>query len=228
MDTDPSDSTSLLDFDQTRVLGCLLEKEMTVPDTYPLTLNSLITACNQSTNRDPITDFDETTVLHALEHLRMRQWVFMLSQAGARVPKYRHNCEAKWPDLERPERALLCVMMLRGAQTPGELRLRTERMHTFADVESVEAALERLMHRHDGPLVKCLPAGGGRRVATYQHLLSGEVADLPAASFRAERHAEMIVPPEPSWKDEVERQLAELRQEIRDLKSQLGIAEDGA
>ena len=215
-----------LNFEQVRVLGCLLEKEMTLPEYYPLTLNALITACNQSTNRDPVTSFDEATVVGALEGLRQRQLVFQLSQAGARVPKFRHNCDQQLPDLDRPQRALLCTLLLRGSQTVGELRQRSERMHAFPDVESVEECLDSLITREAGALVQCLPAGGGRRVPSYRHLLAGAEAETHQNSPRLDARPESIIPPEPSWKEEIERQLEELRREIRSLKEQLGVADD--
>ena len=144
-----------LTFEQSRILGCLLEKEVLVPDSYPLTLNTLVTACNQSTNREPVTNFDESTVTRALEGLRETQWAFQLSQAGARVPKFKHNLHAKIHDLSPASVALLCTLLLRGHQTAGELRQRTERLHPFPDLPSIEAELDTLQNHPEGPLPVC-------------------------------------------------------------------------
>jgi len=209
---------------QTRVLGCLLEKEALVPDIYPLTLNSLITACNQSTNREPVTHFSEGEVLAALDGLREHQWAFQLSQAGARVPKFKHNLVHKIPDLSPASQALLTTLLLRGPQTSGELRQRCERMHAFPDLAAVEAELDALQTLPDGPLVVCLPPGSGRRVACYAHLFAGPVdPDVITGAV-------IIAPPpppapsiDPDWQAQIESQLAALQAELRDLKSQLGI-----
>lgn len=209
---------------QTRVLGCLLEKETLVPDTYPLTLNSLITACNQSTNRDPVTHFSESEVLAALDGLREHQWAFQLSQAGARVPKFKHNLSHKIPDLLPASRALLTTLLLRGPQTSGELRQRCERLHEFPDLASVESELDALQSLAAGPLVVCLPPGSGRRVACYAHLFSGPVD--PDVITGAVIVAPPPSPPpaiDPNWQTQIENQIAALQAELRDLKSQLGI-----
>lgn len=130
---------------QVRVLGCLLEKEMTVPDTYPMTLNSLVTACNQQTSRHPVVNYPAGEVSAALDRLRMdhRLVRVLFSGAGSRVDKFRHIVEERW-GLSRPEKALLCVLSLRGPQTVAELRTRTERMHDFGDADSIEGVLDRL------------------------------------------------------------------------------------
>jgi uncharacterized protein YceH (UPF0502 family) len=138
-----------------RVLGCLLEKQRTTPDAYPLSLNALRLACNQSTNRDPIVDYDEATIRDALHRLERRGYTRLASGAGSRAPKFRHLLDEALP-LDEGERALVCVLMLRGAQTPGELKQRTERMHPFADLAAVHATLDRLGERE-------LAAGLGRR-----------------------------------------------------------------
>ncbi len=214
-----------LTFEQARVLGCLLEKEALVPDSYPLTLNTLVTACNQSTNRDPVTSFDEAAVVRALDGLRESQWAFQLSQAGARVAKYKHNLAAKIPGLSAASTALLCTLLLRGVQTAGELRQRSERQHAFPDIASIEAELAALQNHPEGALVICLPAGHGRRVAAYAHLFCGEVE--PASITTA-----VIVPPavvaetraaDAEWKEKIEAELAALRAEVTELKAQLGV-----
>jgi uncharacterized protein YceH (UPF0502 family) len=216
--------TPPLTFEQARVLGCLLEKEALVPDSYPLTLNTLITACNQSTNRDPVTHFDETTVVRALDGLRESQWAFQLSQAGARVPKFKHNLSAKIPGLSPASVALLCTLITRGHQTAGELRQRCERMHAFPDLPSLEAELDTLQTHPDGPLIVCLPAGSGRRVPAYAHLFCGPVDPaLPAAAVVVAPSPPSTPPVDPEWKDRIEAELVSLRAELTDLKTQLGL-----
>ena len=140
-----------------RVLGCLLEKQRTTPDTYPLTLNALRSACNQSTNRDPVVAYDEATIRDAITRLNRRRWARLSSGAGSRTSKYRHLLDeslTRAPD----ELAVLCVLMLRGAQTPGELKGRTDRLHPFADLAAVHATLDRLIER-DARRAAAAPAG---------------------------------------------------------------------
>src|SRR6478672_13567258 len=131
---------------ETRVLGCLLEKQRTTPDAYPLSLNALRLACNQSTNREPVVDYDEATIRDALHRLERRRFVRLASGAGSRARKYRHLLDEALP-LDEAERAVLCVLMLRGPQTPGELKQRAERMHAFAGLGDVHDALARLIAR---------------------------------------------------------------------------------
>ncbi len=211
---------------EARILGCLIEKEMTLPDYYPLTLNSLVTACNQSTNRDPVMSLDESTVQRALEAMKMRGWVFQVTVAGARVQKFRHNLKGKLPRLEKPATALLTVLLLRGSQTVGELRQRSDRLQTFPDLESVEAELTGLINYPEGPVAACLPAGPGRRVALYAQLLTGE----PGGSAPPE---EIIVPPaaapvtvtaeDQEWKQRIEMEIDLLKDELSRLKASLGV-----
>ncbi len=227
--TTMSESTSTapfeaLTFEQLRVLGCLMEKEATTPDYYPLTLNALVTACNQSTNREPVVSFDERTVMVALEGLKLRQFVFQLTQAGARVQKFKHNLEAKLPALEKPEAALLCVLLLRGPQTIGELRQRSERLHSFADLEAVETAVRALMEAQDGTLVVTFPPGPGRKSLLYMHTLGG-MPDTPATGGTTSSFEPSLALPrteEDHWRANVEAQLAQLRAELAELKAQLG------
>src|SRR5687767_3258461 len=162
-----------LDSVQVRVLGCLLEKQQTTPDAYPLTLNSLRLACNQSTNRDPVVDYDEATVREAAQRLGRRGWTRMASYHGSRSAKYRHLLDDAL-GLAPDERALLCVLMLRGPQTLGELKQRSERLHDFADLASVENALERLAARELGRWLERRP---GQKEARYTHLLEEESPD---------------------------------------------------
>jgi uncharacterized protein YceH (UPF0502 family) len=156
-----------------RVLGCLLEKQQTTPDAYPLTLNSLRLACNQSTNRDPVVDYDEATVREAAQRLGQRGWSRMASYHGSRSAKYRHLLDDKL-GLAPDQRALLCVLMLRGPQTLGELKQRSERMHAFADLQSVEHALEGLTERELGRWLERRP---GQKEARYTHLLQQDESE---------------------------------------------------
>jgi uncharacterized protein YceH (UPF0502 family) len=218
----------LLTFEESRVLGCLLEKEATTPDHYPLTFNSLYAACNQSSNRDPVTDFGTDTVEEAMEGLRYKKLSILVHQAGARVPKCKHTLENKFPYLTKGQTALLCVLLLRGQQTVGELRQRTERLHPFADIERVQAVLDELANYSPEPLVKLIPSGGGRRAATYVHLLCGDVTPAPVSSGYS--RAEPVEVPAASWRTEMEEEIASLKaavialkSEIEELKSNLGV-----
>jgi uncharacterized protein len=160
-----------------RVLGCLLEKQRTTPDTYPLTLNALRAACNQSTNRDPVVDYDEATIRDAVARLSRRRWARLASGAGSRASKYRHLLDEALTSAG-DELAVLCVLMLRGAQTPGELKARTERLHPLADLAAVHATLEHLIDRD---LVEQLPRRPGQKEERYAHRLSDDDAPEPAA-----------------------------------------------
>jgi uncharacterized protein len=157
-----------------RVLGCLLEKQRTTPEAYPLSLNALRLACNQSTNRDPVVDYDEATIRDALHRLSRRRWARLASGPGSRAPKYRHLLDDAL-GLPQDEVAVLCVLMLRGAQTPGELKQRTERLHPMPDLDAVHAALDRLIGRE---LAVRLERRPGQKEERYAHLL-GEDADEP-------------------------------------------------
>jgi len=158
-----------------RVLGCLLEKQRTTPDTYPLTLNALRAACNQSTNRDPVVAYDEATIRDAITRLSRRRWARLASGAGSRASKYRHLLDeslTRAPD----ELAVLCVLMLRGPQTPGELKSRTDRLHPFAELTAIHTTLERLIERE---LVEQLPRRPGQKEERYAHRLSDDEAPEP-------------------------------------------------
>ncbi|HEX5898371.1 MAG TPA: YceH family protein [Solirubrobacteraceae bacterium] len=162
-----------------RVLGCLLEKQRTTPEAYPLSLNALRLACNQATNRDPVVAYDEAIVRDALHRLSRRRWARLASGPGSRAPKYRHLLDDAL-GLPADELAVLCVLMLRGAQTPGELKQRTERLHPLGDLSSVIATLERLIDRE---LAVRLPRRPGQKEERYAHLLddaAGEPAEGPA------------------------------------------------
>ena len=154
-----------------RVLGCLIEKQRTTPDAYPLSLNSLRLACNQSTNRDPVVDYDEPTIRASLERLSRKRWVRLASGAGSRAIKYRHLLDEAL-SLDDAEISLLAVLMLRGPQTPGELKGRTERLHAFGSLAEVEEALERLGGRE---LAVRLARRPGQKEDRFAQLLGGEV-----------------------------------------------------
>jgi uncharacterized protein YceH (UPF0502 family) len=198
-----------LDAAQVRVLGCLIEKQHTTPDAYPLTLNSLRLACNQSTNRDPVVDYDEATVREAAQRLGQRGLARLASYHGSRAHKYRHLVDEAL-GLAPDERALLCVLMLRGPQTSGELKQRTERMHSFADLASVEDALERLTERELGRWLERRP---GQKEARYMHLMEEDAA--------AEAPAEQGHAPEPAAmrSDGVADEIAALRWELDALRA---------
>jgi uncharacterized protein len=166
-----------------RVLGCLLEKQRTTPEAYPLSLNTLRLACNQSTNRDPVTEYDEAIVRDALHRLSRRRWARLASGPGSRAPKYRHLLDEAL-GLPEDELAVLCVLMLRGAQTPGELKQRTERLHPVGDLSAVIATLERLIDRE---LAVRLPRRPGQKEERYAHLLDdgADEAEAPAPAWAA-------------------------------------------
>ena len=170
---------------ETRILGCLLEKERITPENYPLSLNSLIAACNQSTNRDPVVSYDEKTVETGVNALREKKLATMTLGAGSRVPKYRHNLLEHF-ELNQREVALLCVLLLRGPQTPGEIRSRAERLHFFDSLEQVESFLSNLTQGAD-PLVRVLPAQPGQKERRYVQLVSREplLATIPEIPYAA-------------------------------------------
>jgi uncharacterized protein len=202
----------LLSADEVRVLGCLLEKEITTPEYYPLTLNALVNACNQKSNRDPVVQFDETLVHDALDRLRHKGLSFIQTGAGMRVPKYGHRIPEAL-NLGRRELAVMCELMLRGPQTVGELRARSERMHKFGDLDEVEHCLKGLMSREPDPLVVKLERYLGAKEPRYAHLLSGEV-QVPEAGAAEARH-------EAGRGDRIgalEEEIAELRSRIEALE----------
>ena len=191
---------------ETRVLGCMLEKQLTTPDIYPLTLNSLRLACNQSTNRDPVVDYDDATLRDALHHLERRGFTRLAS--GRRAPKYRHLLAEALPMAE-DEQAVVCVLMLRGPQTPGELKQRAERMHPFADLSTVHETLARLIERE---LVMCLDRRPGQKEDRYTQLLEEDDQGDPPASNP------VVLTPVDGLEERVarlERAVAELRAAVR-------------
>lgn len=195
-----------LDPVEIRVLGALLEKESTTPEYYPLSLNALVNACNQKSNRHPVVSYDESTVLAGVEAMRERRFAAVIVGSG-RVHKYAQRF-SETLNLGRREMALLCTLMLRGAQTLGELRDRSERMHNFADLEEVESCLQRLAGWESGPLAVKMPRQPGQKEARYAHLLGGKVlVEEPSGD----------VDRQPAG---LEMEVARLREEVRDLQRQ--------
>jgi uncharacterized protein len=203
-----------------RVVGCLIEKQRTTPDVYPLTLNALRLACNQSTNRDPVVDYDENTIRAGIDRLVQRKWATLASWSNRRSMKYRHTLDGAL-GLDDAEIAVLDVLMLRGAQTPGELKTRTERLHRFAGMDELGGTLEHLIERG---LVARLDRRPGQREERYRHLLGGDesldaepepvVRDTAAAPQRtAANGIEQRV-------ERLEAEVAELRAELRTLREQ--------
>ncbi len=199
---------------ETRVLGSLVEKDITTPDYYPLSLNSLINACNQKNNREPVMNVDEGVVRQALDSLHTQNLAGPAGGADSRVTKYEHRLQEVF-NFNRGETAILCVLLLRGAQTPGELRGRTERMHRFEGLDDVQSTLQRLMQR-EPPVVTVLPRQPGTKEARYAHLLSGEVQPLsdtpPAAMVNNSGGNEAVA--------RLEDEVQQLRKEVADLKQE--------
>jgi uncharacterized protein len=205
-----------------RVLGCLLEKQRTTPDTYPLSLNALRAACNQATNRDPVVAYDESTIRDALERLRRRGFTRLTSYHGSRTAKYRHLLDEAL-QISPEEQALLAVMMLRGPQTPGELLQRTERLFHFPDSAAMHAVLDRLIERE---LAMRYDRRPGQREERYGHLLGDEAEDpappVAAAPPPPPPPPPPASPPDDDRLDRLERELAELRAEVAALREELG------
>jgi uncharacterized protein YceH (UPF0502 family) len=206
-----------------RVLGCLLEKQRTTPDAYPLSLNALRAACNQSTNRDPVVNYDEATIREALERLHRRRWTRLASGAGSRAAKYRHLLNEAI-DIGPDEQAILCVLMLRGPQTPGELKGRTDRMYPFGDLAAVETVLDGLGER--GLTVR-LARRPGQKEDRFQQLLGGEEDEDSAAVTVAPTPAAPVATAPPDGDDLVqrverlERELARLRADLTELRDRV-------
>jgi len=231
---------------EARVIGCLIEKQITTPDQYPLSLNALVNACNQKSNRDPVLELEERIVQQTVDALARKHFVVEKSGFGSRVPKYQHrfcNTEYGTLKLDPQELAIVCELLVRGPQTPGELRSRAARMAPLTDVSEVEAALTRLSEREDGPFVTRLVREPGRRDSRYAHLFSG-----PVEGGGAERHPDDARPaldvahgavgeprstiptPETAFPDmrqeerleRLEDEVRALRAELNDLKARLG------
>ncbi|EGR4208891.1 DUF480 domain-containing protein [Vibrio cholerae] len=201
---------------EARVIGCLIEKEVTTPDHYPLTLNSLTTACNQKSNREPVLNLSEAEVQDTVEGLIARRLVSDESSFNSRTSKYQHRfCNTEFGELKlnQQELGLICCLLLRGAQTPGELRTRTNRLCTFTDVKETEAVLERLANRDSGELVVKLPREPGKRESRYHHLFCGEV-DMAAFATSSDNEANAS-----SQYAELEQEVAALREEVAELRA---------
>jgi hypothetical protein len=201
---------------ETRVLGSLVEKDITTPDYYPLSLNALVNACNQKNNREPVTNLTEEEVRHALETLQEKRLAGPARGADSRVTKYEHLLQEVF-NFTRGEIAVFCVMLLRGPQTPGELRGRTERMHHFETLDDVQFSLQRLIQR-DPPLVKMLTRQPGTKENRYAHLLAGEIEESVERTL-------LSAPPRTTSDDNnhisrLEEEIADLKTEIADLKQQ--------
>lgn len=207
---------------EARVIGCLLEKQVTTPEQYPLSINGVVTACNQKTNREPVMTLSEAEVQDQLDTLVKRHYLRTVSGFGNRVTKYEQRfCNSEFGDLKlsTAEVALVTTLLLRGAQTPGELRGRAQRMHEFTDMAEVENTLERLASREDGPFVVRLPREPGKRESRYMHLFSGEIdlqaiaaqSDAPVADESLLARVEML-----------EGEVAELKQRLDSLLAHLG------
>jgi uncharacterized protein YceH (UPF0502 family) len=214
---------TILSETEVRVVGSLVEKQVTTPDYYPLTLNALVNACNQISNRDPVVKYDERTVTDAIESLRSKNLVYIFYGAESRVPKYKHMMREVYT-LSLQDLAVMCVLMLRGPQTVGEIRGRTGRLHEFAELREVEETLDGLARR-DEPLVFKLPRQSGRKEARYTHLLSGQpefdesaeeqtahAASRPSSSTRA-AEGERV--------SRLEAEVEALRGEVAELRRQL-------
>lgn len=215
---------TILNGNEVRVLGCLIEKELATPEYYPLTLNALTNACNQKSNREPAMNLEETDVIRALDSLRIKQ-LALVSAEGGRVPKYRHTLMERLR-LDPAELALLAELLLRGPQTMGELRARAERMHPFADLTGVEEALEELMERTP-PLATSLPRQPGHKEQCYAHMYAGapqtaeeeRVVSPEAARLKVMAENERLATLEKEV-ESLSAEVAELRRTVEDFKAQ--------
>ncbi len=201
-----------------RILGCLIEKEMATPEYYPLTLNALVNACNQKSNRDPVMALEERAVEEALYEMRTNhKLVVEVSSTGSRVPKYRHNMAAHW-NFSPAKMAILCELFIRGPQTPGDLRAHASRLHPLVDAREVEETLQGLANHPQGPFVVHLPREPGKRERRWAHLFSGDPAERIEQS-----EMEQSTDPDPVAGGRVEtlqNEIAKLRKELDDLKSE--------
>lgn len=199
---------------EARVIGCMMEKQVTTPDQYPLSLNAITLACNQKTNREPVMDLSESEVQQQLDLLLRRHFLRTLSGFGNRVVKYEQRfCNSEFGQLKLSpaELAVIATLLLRGAQTPGELRTRTNRMHEFSDVSEVEEVLQQLTTREDGPFVVRLPREPGKRESRFMHLFSGQIEAAPAEAEEA-NNGELA-----GRVAQLEAEVAELKQQIQQL-----------
>lgn len=208
-------SVDLLSDVEVRVLGALIEKDITTPDYYPLSLNALVNACNQKNNRDPVMALDDDSVRAALESLQRQRLAGPASGADGRVTKYEHRLQEVF-NFDRREIAILCVLFLRGAQTPGELRGRAERMYRFEELEDVHATIDRLNQR-EPPLVAVLPRQPGTKESRYMQLFSGEAPAAEAARVRPAANSST----DDDRVAQLESEIGELRREVAEMREQL-------
>jgi hypothetical protein len=205
---------------EARIVGSLIEKQLTTPEYYPLTLNALVAACNQKTNREPVTNLDEKTVLQSLDDLRDKNIVYVFYGSNSRVPKYKHILPNVL-ELEPSETAVMCVLMLRGPQTIGELRERTGRLYDFRDLNDVNETLEALLKREE-PLITRLERAPGQKEARYAHLLCGEVTSYtpPERTSRGGGANDERIEKLEQEIESLKGELAAFRQEFDDFKKQ--------
>ncbi len=208
----------MLDPNEVRVFGALIEKQIATPDYYPLTFNSLLTACNQKTARNPVTDYDEKEVTTAIDGLREKGFAVQINIAGSRAEKYRHRMDS-FAELDEKEIALICVLMLRGAQTIGELRQRTERLYAFSDLAETEESLKGLMEREDPePLVAELPKEPGRKEKRYVHLFSDITANISTS--------ETIITLPRSSPSQVQEKVETLESVVKELQAEIKLLKE--
>ena len=201
---------------EARTVGCLLEKQVTTPEQYPMSLNGVVTACNQKSNREPVLSLSDAAVQDTLDALVKKHLVTSQSGFGNRVVKYEHRfCNTEFGQLRfsSGELALITTLLLRGAQTPGELRTRSTRLHEFADMNEVEQALETLASREDGPFVVRLAREPGKRESRYMHLFSGEVDEAASSAAESVQESEDLS----ARVAELEREMAQIKQQLAQL-----------
>ncbi len=201
-----------------RVLGALIEKEITTPEYYPLSLNALTAACNQKSNREPVMNLTEDEVSEALLSLRDKKLIWQLSTAGGRVPKFEHNIRSLFT-FSKAETAVLCILMLRGAQTAGEIKGRTERMYSFSNLQEVEDTLKTLISREDGPFVRELPRQPGKKEPRFIHLFSTMIIDSLESSVPPVSETSM-------QKSTYSDRLSNLEQEVKQLREKLDLLDN--
>ena len=209
----------VLNIDEARVLGALIEKQITTPDYYPLTLHALVAACNQKNNRHPLMSLDEKAVVRALDGLRDKQLAWEMASAGARVQKYSHNLAGRFV-LSAPQTAILCELILRGPQTAGELKVHGERLSAMESIEAVVALLETMANYKDGPLVVKLSREIGSRECRYAHLLCGEVQVPAEARQPPPEPARLEVRAENERLAALEAEVCALHKELDDVRQQ--------
>ncbi|KPN76062.1 hypothetical protein AEA42_15635 [Shewanella sp. Sh95] len=207
---------------EARVIGCLLEKEVTTPEQYPLSLNALTLACNQKTSRDPVLDLSEAQVQDALDSLNKKRLISEQSGFGSRVVKYKHRfCNTEFSELQLSSAAvaIVCLLLLRGPQTPGELRTRSNRLHDFKDVLEVEACIKQLMER-DKPVLAQLPREPGKRECRYTELFSQGAEQVSAGSFTSATNAD-AQPLNEQDRQQLEARVTQLEEQVAELKDKL-------